>query len=279
MDSNPELVTLDCSSNPLTKLNVDNNTGLVTLKVNDNNLTQFKVANNAALETLWVNDNQLSAINVRSNTALKDLRMSNNIDITALNLKSNTALETLYADGLSISEINLVENVGLTYTNLSNNINLTVAYTIHDTSITGTELPQLETQIHLINTKGSYTLSSNIGDYVIVNGVPGVVFSPEYVVSLKETSASLSNAKSWCSSYGDGKWYLPNRDELKAIYNNKSALNKTLSACGGTTLGTSNYWSSTDNYSYYVFYVNFSNGNTLDTHISSTYQVRAVRAL
>ena len=280
VDSNPELITLDCSSNQLTKLNVDNNTGLVTLKVNGNNLTQFKVVNNTALETLNVSDNKLSVINVRSNTALKDLRMSNNIDITALNLKNNTALETLYADGLSISEINLVENIQLTYADLSYNLNLTCAYTIYDTSVTGTILPQIDKRLHMINKAKSNDINLIVGDYVIAYGVPGVVYDKNHIIGLKETSANWSSANSWCSSYGDGTWYLPNRDELKVIYNNKSTLNNTLTMCGGATLGTSYYWSSTDYNNYDRKYsVDFSNGSSNGIYKSGAYQVRAVRAL
>ena len=105
-----------------------------------------------------------------------------------------------------------------------------------------------------------------------------------YVISLKETSASWSGARSWCSSYGDGKWYLPTEDQLKDIYNQKSTLNNTLSTCGGTTLGTSYYWSSTEYYNDYgnsnrACAVSFSSGSSSNSDKWNTDQVRAVRAL
>ena len=124
-----------------------------------------------------------------------------------------------------------------------------------------------------------------VGTYVtsIASTIGGVIFTPGYVLSTEETSASWSNAKSWCSSYGDGKWYLPNTGVLKVIYNNKSALNRTLTMCGGTTLGTlgtSCYWSSTVDSFYGAYHVNFSSGSSSDGgQDSDKHQVRAVRAL
>jgi hypothetical protein len=282
VDSNPELITLDCSSNQMTKLNVDNNTGLVTLKVNGNNLTQFKVVNNTALETLNVSDNKLSVINVRSNTALKDLRMSNNIDITALNLKNNTALETLYADGLSISEINLVENSKLSMIALNDNKFLSLAYMWDNFSSYNGYL-YVNHNFTFANASGVEQIKAyeSVVTYVtsIASTIGGVIFTPGYILSTEETSASWSGAKSWCSSYGDGKWYLPSANDLKVIYNNKSTLNKTLTMCGGTTLGASVYWSSSEYNNSYAYYVRFSTGIRDYYGKSNVNQVRAVRAL
>ena len=308
VDSNPELVTLDCSSNQLTSLNVDNNTGLVTLKVNGNNLTQFKVANNTALETLWVSDNQLSAINVRSNTALKDLRMSNN-DITALNFTYNTVLENLYIDGLSISEVNLVENTSLKYIDFSNNALLTCAYTADSFTIENTVI-SIDYGMKILDASGNnYNLNPTVGAYIIVNGCKGVVyyavntFGKSRIVSIYEadlkwstesvtTLATSSNdgmvnmntikasnsdlskypAFKWCADYGKD-WYLPARDELYTIHNLKSELNATLFNVGGITLGTLNYWSSTELNNSQAYCKSSYNSK------SNAYQVRAVRAL
>ncbi len=43
-----------------------------------------------------------------------------------------------------------------------------------------------------------------------------------------------------------GDWYLPAAGEVKLIYDNKDILNKSLSQLGGTELGTSYCWSSTE---------------------------------
>ena len=45
----------------------------------------------------------------------------------------------------------------------------------------------------------------------------------------------------WCADLGDG-WYLPAKQELLTIYNNKTAIDANLT----DTIGTSFYWSSTE---------------------------------
>ena len=299
VDSNPELVTLDCSSNQLAKLNVDNNTGLVTLKVNENNLTQFKVANNTALETLWVSDNQLSAINVRSNTALKDLRMSNNIDITALNLKSNTSLETLYADGLSISEINLVENTSLTTISLLNNDLLSLAYMWDDFN-SYAECLYVNHNFTFANSGGTTLRESYvIGSYVTQVGTTasGLIYAPGKIISLDVgTGTSHYNKRDWCLSYGDGQWRAPDREAFRYVgFDNsvKNILNERLNLLNKPTIGNSlwinDYIQGNSTVSYkYVFYYYDINGCYVANEIgsnkgpqyeSSSAQVRAVRTL
>ena len=304
VDSNPEIVTLDCSSNQLTKLNVDNNTGLVTLKVNENNLTQFKVANNTALETLWVSDNQLSAINVRSNTVLKDLRMSNNIDITALNLKSNTALETLYADGLSISEINLVENGSLKRLSLLNNNNLTALYswpncndvtivitidhvvvmtrqdgTVEDFPVIGTIIGNGivfyidETTIKLVSLEGT---KSNWGLSGVVTGATSSYDGKSNVESVINNGwYNDLPAFVWCGNYGDG-WYLPAINELTELFNVRDILNEKLSKAGYATITADNHLSSTESGSTGVYVYGFPKGVDTGNRIYSNFDVRAI---
>ena len=48
-------------------------------------------------------------------------------------------------------------------------------------------------------------------------------------------------AFAWCASLGDG-WYLPAKQELLTIYNNKTAIDANLT----DVLGTYTYWSSTE---------------------------------
>ena len=58
-----------------------------------------------------------------------------------------------------------------------------------------------------------------------------------------------------------GDWYLPAMGELNAIYGNKDVLNITLGKIGGTKLGTSSYWSSSEYYRSNAWYLSFDNGN------------------
>ena len=70
----------------------------------------------------------------------------------------------------------------------------------------------------------------------------------------------------WCRAKGSS-WYLPAKDELNQIYNNKDKLNSTLSQYG-TLLSDDWYWSSTEDVKYSLFYawtVDMDNGYTLSS--------------
>ena len=83
----------------------------------------------------------------------------------------------------------------------------------------------------------------------------------------------------WCRNKG-ADWYLPATEELKAIYNNRSAINSTLAEYG-TQLTNGWHWSSTENEDYPEFcawLVNMYNGYTYNFDKSYNYYVRAVSA-
>ena len=61
---------------------------------------------------------------------------------------------------------------------------------------------------------------------------------------MNRSNSEYFEACVWCREKGDD-WYLPAREELKTIYNNKSAINSTLAEYGGTELSKW-YWSSTE---------------------------------
>jgi hypothetical protein len=94
---------------------------------------------------------------------------------------------------------------------------------------------------------------------------------------------SLSNwqndypAFAWCASLGDG-WYLPARDELKAIYAQRTAINKALKAKGKSKLEKSWHWSSTQYNELRAWYVDMYGGYTYDGSKDYDYYVRAVSA-
>ncbi len=158
-----------------------------------------------------------------------------------------------------------------------------------------------------------------IGDYYNVNGKKGVVFEVwdngrhGKIVSLDETMAQwctdeqdrkgiklgLTNEKNgkvntdvvmergdsdqypafvWCREKGDD-WYLPAKEELKAISKNNSAINFALTAYGGAKLQDLWYWSSTEpvsNPKSYVWFVYMDDGSTYNTFKTHNYYVRAV---
>ena len=118
-----------------------------------------------------------------------------------------------------------------------------------------------------------------VGSLLTIDGAKGVVFdlgdTVTKIVSVTETKANWSGAKTWCSNYGTG-WYLPAIDELTMIYYNKSTIDSTLSANGYTTFGGEWYWSST--MANNPVRLDFSSGNSNDYYNSGTYSVRAVLA-
>ena len=83
----------------------------------------------------------------------------------------------------------------------------------------------------------------------------------------------------WCRNKG-ADWYLPATEELKAIYNNRSAINSTL-AKYNAELRAAWYWSSTEYEDYpesYAWHVYMYFGNTYYNLKGSYNSVRAVSA-
>lgn len=83
----------------------------------------------------------------------------------------------------------------------------------------------------------------------------------------------------WCADLGDG-WYLPAKQELLTIYNNKTAIDANLT----DTIGASFYWSSTesDNQNssgeFCAWYVHMFDGYTNNLDKYDDFYVRAVSA-
>lgn len=337
VDSNVELQYFDCSSNKLTALNVNNNVALTMLDCSDNQLSTIRVVNNTALDKLDVSKNNLLNVNVRSNTVLKTLNVSDNTGITALALGYNTGLETLEASNTALTDIDLSKNLEIKNLNLSGcssmhildvsknvalvNLNVggtslesldvskNVALESLDVSRTSLESLDVTTLVRLIVSKGLSSSIYQVGQYVSIEDVLGVVYfndgSTIMAVTVDEIKAqwgysetttgatsstdgtsntykivAKSPAAQWCRAKG-ASWYLPSRNELEIVYDKKSKLNATLSSpsVGGTRLGTDTYWSSTEASDYYAFGIYFSSGDIIRDNKDRTCSVRAVRAL
>lgn len=76
--------------------------------------------------------------------------------------------------------------------------------------------------------------------------------------------------------YGD--WYLPSKFELNLMYVNKSAINFTALANGGSSFISEWYWSSTEHSSSGVWEQYFGSGGLLNVNKDDLNRVRAVRA-
>jgi len=85
-------------------------------------------------------------------------------------------------------------------------------------------------------------------------------------------------AANFCSNLtigGFSDWYLPSKDELNLLYQNRSALE----AAGAGAFDDSYYWSSTEYSTFYAWHQSFYSGYQFNYYKDSTYCVRAVRRL
>ena len=85
-------------------------------------------------------------------------------------------------------------------------------------------------------------------------------------------------AAKWCSDKG-ASWYLPAKNELEAIYNNRRGIiNNSLTKVGATTLKGDGYWSSTEDNEICAWNVYVGYGDTDGNLKGTSYYVRAVSA-
>lgn len=122
--------------------------------------------------------------------------------------------------------------------------------------------------------------ANKVGNVVSMNGVSGMVIYLDssgqhgLLMSLKQTRNNWSGANSWCNSLGKG-WHLPNKEELGALYVNKSTINAALVKRGYAQLDTT-YWASDPYSPDYGWYVNISTVYSTLNYKSSYSSVRAM---
>ena len=272
---NLALTSLVCNNNELTTLDVSNNTSLVKFYCNDNKLPLIRVNTNTLLEEFDISNNLLSTLNVRKNTALKYLCVSNNAALTMVDVQYNTALEVLIASGLAITDIDLTANTALKGAELFNT-NLTSTKKLDTTGLGCVYIKKTPYSVGKMVSVAE--TSTSWGLYGATTGATNADDGMKNVNTMKSKGYfNSSSAFTWCANYGTD-WYLPALNELKAIYNNKSTINSTLSARGYTTFGTSYYWSSTEDYNYRAYILKFSDGNSGSYSKDETNKVRAVLA-
>jgi Leucine-rich repeat (LRR) protein len=122
------LLSLVCSGNELTTVDLSLNTSLVTLICDSNRIVRLNVSNNPALTALSCGENEISSLNVSANLKLKSLICNGN-KLASLNVDNNTKLESLLCHDNSISYfLYLNNNLSLNTVNCKNNRNLKVLY-------------------------------------------------------------------------------------------------------------------------------------------------------
>ena len=77
-------------------------------------------------------------------------------------------------------------------------------------------------------------------------------------------------------TYGD--WYLPSKEELDLMYQNKAIIDASAMTNGGSAFSADRYWSSSEDTNYYVWSQSFGNGTQIVNAKSASRRVRAVRA-
>ncbi len=77
-------------------------------------------------------------------------------------------------------------------------------------------------------------------------------------------------------TYGD--WYLPSKEELNLMYQNKATINTTAVANGGSSFDSEYYWSSTEYNFNSAWGHDFDRNDQSNATKSTLYKVRAIRA-
>jgi len=110
------------------------------------------------------------------------------------------------------------------------------------------------------------------------DGIRAGMYNTERIIT---SQGSGSFAAQLCANYqggGYGDWYLPSKEELNLMYINRSAINTTATANGGSAFATAFYRSSTEYNNLNAWNQNFVNGSQLYDDKSSAHHVRAVRS-
>ncbi len=94
---------------------------------------------------------------------------------------------------------------------------------------------------------------------------------------LVETSYAAGLARDYDGG-GYTDWFLPSKDELNEMYQNKATINTTATANSGADFSNIYYWSSTEYDSDRAWLQYFANGGQYDNVKGNTNNVRAVRA-
>jgi len=168
-------------------------------------------------------------------------------------------------------------------------------YALQGYDCDGNEIPHIGDQqlggiVFYIDETGMHGLVAAIWDWAgiyewgcygtSISGADGQSIGTGYqntldiVAGCTETPIAASGALAY-SVGGYSDWYLPSKDELVEMYNTIG--NGGPSGNIANFFG-SNYWSSSEMKSSYVWAVNFNNGNTYGLNKSFAYRVRFIRS-
>ncbi len=166
------LISLDCSNNGLTTLDISKNTRLEKLDCSDNLINNLDLSQSIFLNYLICSRNRLTSLDLTKNISLITLNISSN-SLKNIDLVNNISLNDLNCYNTDLSSLDISKNNSLTKINcsfnklislnLSNNDNITHIY-CSDNNITGLDVSNLA-QLSLLdcsfNTISSIDLSRN----------------------------------------------------------------------------------------------------------------------
>ncbi|MBR4813449.1 MAG: PASTA domain-containing protein [Lachnospiraceae bacterium] len=106
---NVKLVNLDCSVNQLGSLDLSHNPKLVTVDCRHNKIKSLDMSNNPELEVLHATESGCSSVNVTKCKKLQILSIED-CPIDDINLKNNPELTELYVDFTNITKLDVTNN-------------------------------------------------------------------------------------------------------------------------------------------------------------------------
>ena len=279
---NPELVSLQAQNNHINTIDLTQNPELVSVILSNNNLSAINVQNNLLLEKLDVGHNNLSAVNVTKNAALKELKVNNNAGITIMNVANNPALRLLNIRSTAITQLDLSNNE-LLYVLLHDNGVTIIGYKYKIGSIY--EIGGVECVVCVCDSSGVRVMTLDETTSKWRNSTESASArndddGADNMATIKALGISGFPAFKWCDDKGEG-WYLPAKNEMKAIYDNRTIIDSALSKYGATLLGTKEYWTSCDDGAAGAFTVNFATGVVTQSskYKTHTHYVRAIKLI
>jgi len=117
------------------------------------------------------------------------------------------------------------------------------------------------------------------GTYTWANGT-AMGTGAQNTIDIDTTCTTPGIAADICANFsiwGYTDWFLPSKDELNEMYQNKETINDVAVALGGTVFGTI-YWTSSEYDQNISWYQYFTDGGQDSTSKTSTFRVRAIRA-
>lgn len=142
------LITLNCSENRLTSLDLSNNKALVDLNISYNSLSSLDVSKNTALINLDCPKNYIKSLDLSKNLLLKSLNCHTN-NMSSLNLRQNFALTHLQCTANKLSTLDVSQNVILSYlvceSNLLTSLDLSNNAFLNDLNCSSNQLTSLNT--------------------------------------------------------------------------------------------------------------------------------------